>query len=150
MALSLRAGFSYVQLLLVVALLVILAGISAPYYLTWQARQQLRTTSSMLWADLHYAQSRAMQREQDAGWGVHFDNSTHSYTLFHGSTYLSSDVYNETIQYSSNVTITPTTDIAFAGLTGEVTSPITYTITSNSLPTETETISINVEGLIAQ
>ncbi len=147
---TLRSGFSYVQLLLVIALLVILAGISAPYYLTWQARQQLRTTSSMLWSDLHYAQSRAMQREYDAAWGVHINNTDHTYTVFHGDTYNSGDAYNEIVHYSSNVTITPATDVVFLGLTGAVATPITYTITSNSLPSEIETIDINVEGLIAQ
>lgn len=143
-------GFSYVQLLLVIGLLAVLAAVASPYYFNWQARQQVRTTSAMLWSDLHYVQSRAMQLEQAATWGVHIDNSVHQYVLFHGSTYSSSDPYNETITYSNGVTMTPSTDIVFAGLTGVVTSDVNITITSNTLTSESQTISINVEGLITQ
>ncbi len=143
-------GFSYIQLLLVITMLAVLAAVASPYYLSWQTRQQVRSTSAMLWSDLHYAQSRAMQLEQSDAWGVHINQSQHEYVIFHGSTYDSSDLYNETITYSDGVTITPDTDIAFAGLTGAVASDLTLTITANALPSESRTITINEEGLISQ
>lgn len=146
----LARGFSYVQLLLVITIMAILAAVASPVYLAWQARQQVRSTSAMLWSDLHYVQSRAMQREQDAEWGVHVDNSSHQYVLFRGSTYASSDAFNETITYANSVSVSPSTDIHFAGLTGAAASAVTLTITATNLPTESRTITINEEGLITQ
>lgn len=144
-----QAGFSYVQLLLVIALLAVLAAIASPYYLAWQTRQQARTASATLWADLHYAQSRAMQLEQGEPWGVHIDNSLHQYVIFRGSSYNSADSYNEPINYAGTVTISPSADIIFAGLTGTTTAA-TLTITPEALPSEAQTITINAQGLITQ
>ena len=145
----LPAGFSYVQLLLVITLLVILAGAASPYYLSWQTRQQARTTSTMLWSDLHYTQSRSIQLEQGDSWGIHIDNTAHQYVIFRGASYSSSDTYNETITYPTGVTISPSSDIVFSGLTGTTTAT-TLTITPAALPSAAETITINAQGLITQ
>lgn len=143
-------GYSYIQMLLVIALLAILAAVASPYYLSWQQRQNLRSTSSILLSDIRYVQSKAMQREQDASWGLYIDDSNKQYVLFHGASYSASDVYNQTVSYPSSVSITasPTSEIALAGLTGAVASEITITMTAVSLPTASNTIHINAEGLV--
>lgn len=143
-------GYSYVQMLLVIALLAILAAASSPYYFSWQQRQQLRSMSGMLLADLSYVQSRAMQREQDDVWGLYIDDAAKAYILFHGSSYSASDPYNQTVTYpnSTVVTASPSNEIVFAGLTGEPTSPTTITITSTSLPSDSNTITINALGVV--
>lgn len=144
-------GISYVQLLLVIALLAILAGISAPYLLSWQQRERVRTTATMLWADLHYAQSKAMQLELGEPWGIHIDDASKEYVLFSGTTYNPTDSNNEPIAYANSVSITPSTDLVFAGLTGE---PITGTDTTLTVAATsgvaTITITINAAGLIEQ
>ncbi|MBI4407176.1 MAG: hypothetical protein HY565_01610 [Candidatus Kerfeldbacteria bacterium] len=143
-------GYSYIQMLLVIALLALLAAVASPYYLAWQQRQSLRSTSSILLSDLRYVQSKAMQREQDASWGIYIDDSSKHYTLFHGASYSASDAYNQTVSYPASVSISasPTNEIALAGLTGAVASEITITMTSVSLPTASKTIHINAEGLV--
>ena len=143
-------GYSYVQMLMVIALLAILAAVSSPYYLSWQQRQQVRSTSSMLLADLRYAQSRAMQREQDATWGMIVEDSSKQYVLFRGSTYAPTDSYNQTISYPDSIVVSasPSSQVVFAGLTGVPDNATTLTITSTSLPSASNTITINAEGVV--
>ncbi len=143
-------GYSYIQMLLVIALLALLAAVASPYYLSWQQRQNLRSTSSILLSDLRYVQSKAMQREQSASWGVYIDDSSKHYILFHGASYSASDPYNQTVSYPASVSInaSPTSEIAFAGLTAAVASEITITMTSVSLPAASKTIHINEAGLV--
>ena len=143
-------GYSYIQMLLVIALLALLAAVASPYYLAWQQRQNLRSTSSILLSDLRYVQSKAMQREQDASWGVYIDDSNKRYILFHGASYSAADVYNQTVTYPASVSIgaSPSSEIAFAGLTATSPSEVTITMTSVSLQIASKTIHINAEGLV--
>lgn len=135
-------GYSYIQMLLVIALLAILAAVASPYYLSWQQRQQIRSTSSMLLADLRYVQSRAMQREQDTTWGITIDDNAKEYILT-GSA-------NQTITYPDHIVVaaSPASEIEFAGLTGIPTNSSTIMISSTSLPSAQHTITINDEGVI--
>lgn len=134
-------GYSYVQMLMVITLLAILAAVASPYYLSWQQRQAVRSTSSMLMADLRFMQSRSMQREQATTWGIVIDDAAKQYTLT-GS-------YNQTVSYPDSImiTATPSTTIVFVGLTGLPTAATTIAITSTSLPSANNTITINEEGV---
>lgn len=143
-------GYSYVQMLMVIALLAILAAVASPYYLRWQQGQQLRSVSAMLAADLRYVQSRAMQREHGDTWGIYIEDSQQQYSLFRGASYTPGDPYNQTISYPDSVTLnaSPSPTIAFSGLTGTVPTAVTITISSTSLPTDSKMITINEEGLV--
>lgn len=135
-------GYSYVQMLMVITLLAILAAVASPYYLSWQQRQAVRSTSSMVLADLRFMQSRSMQREQDTTWGIVIDDAAKQYTL--------TGNYNQTVSYPDSIMITaiPSPTIVFVGLTGLPTAATTIAITSTSLPSATKTITINAEGVM--
>lgn len=141
-------GFSYVQILLIVAIIAVLAASSAPYYLQFQVRQQLQSTSSILLADIRYAQSKAMQQAEHDQWGVHISDSDKEYVLYYGSTYSAAESNNVVIDYPASVSLSPDQDILFEPVTGVPTSgtSTTITVTSSAVPNESFTISINEEG----
>lgn len=145
------SGYSYIQILVVLAIIVILAGVASPYYVQWQNRARLQSAADTLLADTWLTQTKAIQREHDAAWGLHINDASKQYVLFHGSTYSSSDVNNITVQYPSTVTISPSQDIAFNPVTGAVTSgsDVTFSLTSSSLPLESRSITIHAQGAIA-
>lgn len=142
-------GYSYIQLLLVIALLAILAAVASPYYLQWQQRQRLQSTTLMLLSDLRLAQTRAQQRAENAQWGVHIDDSAKAYVIFHGSSYDTADQYNFTVDYPTSLNLSPNQDIVFTAVTGQLQAAVsTITISSNSLAGATEFIGINPQGVI--
>ena len=143
-----RNGFSYVQILLIVAVISILGGVAAPYYVQFQTRQQLSEAVDRLVVDLRYAQTKAMQRAENNVWGVHIQDSTKEYVLFYGPGYTPSQSNNQTIGYANSVSVAPDQDIVFAPVTGLPNIPTTLTIQSSAIPDDIRTIEINAEGRI--
>ncbi len=145
-----RAGYSYLQILLVVALLAILAAVASPYYVSWQQQQRVQSTTLLLISDLQNAQTKAMQRYYNDTWGIHINDSAKAYTVFHGSSYSAMDSNNYAVTYPSSVSLSPNQDIVFSPSSGALASAssVTITVTSASIATETQTIYINAQGLI--
>lgn len=142
-----RSGISYIQVLVVVAMIAILAAISSPYYLHFQSRQQLSATAETLLADIRLAQSKAMQRDKGDQWGIHINNTAGEYTIFYGELYSAVESNNITVQYPTNISLSPNQDISFAPVTGTpITGATSITVSSAAITTETYTITINDEG----
>ena len=137
-------GYSYVQMLMVISLLAILAAASSPYYFSWQQRQQVRSTSSMLLADLRLTQSRSMQREQNTTWSILVEDSAKQYHVMSGANAYQTITYPDSIVVSAS----PTDEVEFAGLTGAVAVASTITITSSNLSGASDTITINAAGVM--
>lgn len=148
-----RAGYSYLQILLVVALLAILAAVASPYYVRWQQQQRVQSTTLLLISDLQNVQTKAMQRYYNDAWGIRINDSAKAYTVFHGSTYNATDNYNYEVAYPSSVSLSLSSDqedIVFTPSSGVLASAsaVVITVTSTSLPIEAQTININAQGLI--
>ncbi len=141
-------GFSYIQVLVVVAMLSILAAVSSPYYIQFQYKQRLHSSAEALLSDIRLVQGKAMQQMEDDQWGVHISDSDKAYVLFYGGTYNSTEANNMSISYVNSVSISPDQDIVFDPVTGAPTSgsDVTVTVSSSSL-SETRTITINSEGM---
>lgn len=145
-----RYGYSYIQVLVVIAIMVILAGVASPYYIQWQNRERLQSATDTLLADLWLTQTKAMQRQFDAPWGIQFNDALKRYVIFHGATYVSSDPYNIVVDYPHTVTIASQPDILFSAVTGALTTgtSTTITLTTSSLPNESRSITIYAQGTI--
>lgn len=143
-------GYSYLQILLVIALLAILAAVASPYYLEWQQRQRIQSTTLTLLADLRLAQTRAQQRLYNAPWGVHMADASKTYVIFHGTSYQPTDTYNFSVTYPDSIVLNPNQDIVFTPVTGTISRAAAITISSASLPNETATLTISTQGVIAQ
>lgn len=141
-------GFSYLQVLLVVAVITILGAVAAPYYVQFQSRQQLSETADRLLMDARYTQAKSMQREKNNQWGLHINDADKAYVLFYGSSYVPNQANNQTIEYSASLTVSPNQDIIFSPTTGLPASATTITVQSSTIPNDVKTIQINAEGLI--
>ena len=74
-----RAGFSLVELLIVIAIIGLMAGVSVPAFLTFMKSFRLRTAGRQILGDLNYARQEAITKSRDTY--VFFDAATASYDI---------------------------------------------------------------------
>lgn len=79
-----QKGVSLVELLLVVALIAMLGGLSLPFYRGYQIEQGLDTTSKDMVQALREAQNMATTGKSDDEWGVHFDIGNQEFGVYQG------------------------------------------------------------------
>ena len=81
------SGFSLLELMLVIAVLVILATIVNGYYFNYLKNTQLDSAGKLVASELIKARDKAMAGEADNNWGVHFvNNGSNYYELFSSPT----------------------------------------------------------------
>lgn len=152
-----RAGFTLVDLLLVMGLAVILFSFSALSLLRVQNKPSLDAAVTKLVADLKATQSQAMVGDSGSAgasttWGVYIE--AHRYTLFRGASYSAGNTSNLVVDLGSTMAIGTTfsgNSIIFVRRSGEITgfnaSANRITVT-NSASGDTKTITINRYGVI--
>lgn len=145
---SIASGFTMVELLVVIALMGILVGLSIPFYQSFQVSSQLDNTSFEIIQTLRLAQANAISGENEETFGIHFEQQR--YTLFQGDIYNSNDSSNEIndIPGTLNISTTFGQDIIFSRIKGEASVAGTVTISSNT--NESKVIKINAKGSIDQ
>lgn len=144
------AGFSLLELLLVIALLAIVGGIGSTYYFNIVKDLELASAADTLIEDLRRTQNGSMTGENGRAWGVHFVNGADDlYQVFSTlsdfagtSTIVVNTVYlPASILFSDPIEGT-TKDVVFARITGAATST-SITIAS---PDNNKTITIPASG----
>lgn len=149
------AAFTLMELLIVIGITIVLAGIGISSYVGQQRAKLLESTTQEIVGYLRYAQQKSIAQEQGEQWGIHFENPASGndfYALYTGTTYSSSI---ETRYLPSGIIFTtPATEnsvnVSFNKLTGT-----NYSGTSQSLVIQlttssaTTTISVSSQGLIA-
>lgn len=135
---TLRHGYSLVELLVVIGIFAVLAGLATLNLLNAQHSASLQGQLATLIADTKQQQIKAMQGDTEGRanpdyYGVHF--STNAYTLFHGTSYNPNDTTNLTFSLDpvfqfTNITLT-NGNIIFIPLSGEMYgySSVTNTVT---------------------
>lgn len=150
-------GFSLLELLIVIAVIAILAGAGAGFYMNYGKSVEIKSVSQSMLFDLKMAQSKSMIGEGGLKWGVHFVNGAKDYYEILSTTETGTFVYStsnktiiSTVYLPSSVSFsTPTlgnsTDIIFNKISGGTSLSSVSIIATNI----TMTISVSTIGNIS-
>lgn len=133
------------ELLLSIAIMGLLAGISVPVYQSFQVRNYLDIATVTTAQDLRRAQILAQSVDGDVEWGVKIQSG--SITIFKGASYAARDAtFDEISDLPTSITPSGLSEIVFAKFTGfpQTTGAITFTSNAN----ETRTIKITTKGTV--
>lgn len=139
------AGFTLLEVLLSVAIITLLMGLSLPVYETFVRRNDLDITAQSLAVVLRRAQVYAHSAQNDSAWSVEVQTS--AITLFRGTNFAGRNtVYDETVSVPGTVTPGGLTEVQFAQFTAapNTTGNITLASTTN----DTRTVSVNAKGMV--
>lgn len=139
------AGFTLIEMLLSVAVLSLILGMSMPLYESFTTRNDLDIATQNVANSLRRAAAYCRGGNNDSQWGVEVQSG--SITVFSGSSYAGRNTnFDETTSVPTNIAITGgTVEVDFAKLTGLPTSTPSITLTN---ATETRTVTINVKGVV--
>lgn len=118
------AGFTVVEVLVVVGIISVIAVISLVSLVGWREQKELTITAQKIATTLREAQSRAMSQELGSSWGVQF--SGQSYTLFYsdasGNIYpVNSFALPSSLNYDlSTLESNETVDVLFNQISGDL------------------------------
>lgn len=150
-----EAGFTLVELLLVIGLVGVLTSVTIISLIQPQRSASLSGTVEVLVADLRQQQLKAMSGDSMTAssaqpHGIYVESN--KYTLFKGSGYSGSDTDNFVVQpdgvsFSTNFA---SSEVAFQKASGEPSgfNPSANTITVSNLSGESKTITINRYGVV--
>jgi prepilin-type N-terminal cleavage/methylation domain-containing protein len=138
-------GFTFIEILLSLALISIIAGIGIPVFQSLQNKNNLDLTVQSFVQTFRRAQALSQGVQGDSLWGVSIASST--ITLFKGNTFASRDsLYDEIYEIPSSI-IASSSEIIFSKVYGEpnITSTISFT---SLLTNEQKNVLINNKGTL--
>jgi len=80
-------GFTFIELVLVIALIGILAGLAVPFWRDFFVSNQLSTLTQETVQALRRAQGYAHAGRTNSSWGVYVDDALGQITFFRGSSF---------------------------------------------------------------
>jgi len=139
-------GFTLTEMMLVVTVVAVLAGISAPVYQSFQVKNDLDVAVNEAAQELKRAQLLAQASDGDAIWG--FKAQSGSLVIFKGATFASRDTaYDEFFDLPSTIIPSGVTEFDFAKMTGLPTASGTLILTSNN--GDVKNIIVNAKGMVS-
>lgn len=140
-----QQGFTLIEVLLSVAIIGLLVGMSLPVYETYARRNELDVTTQGAVSMFRRAATYARGVNENAAWSVRIE--TDKMTLYQGTDYANRDTAtDETIVIPASITSSYTGDVQFAKLTA-LPSP-TGSMTLTSTTNDTRTITLNAKGMV--
>lgn len=140
-----KKGFTLLEVVLVIVLIGILAGILLPLYMGFANRNNLDIAVAGITQGLRRAQLISQAVNNDSTWGIKVQGS--SIVLFKGTDFATRDqTYDESFYLEQNVTPSGLTEVVFSKFYG---LPLaTGTITITSATGEARSIVINAKGTL--
>lgn len=142
---STEKGFTLLEVLLSLAAIALISGISIPVYQSFQARNDLDIAATTYAQTLRRAQALSQAVDGDTAWGVYITSG--SITLFRGISYIARDSnFDEVFDMPASITPSGIVEIIFTKFTGlpQTTGSVTLTSDAN----ETRVITINARGTV--
>ncbi len=142
---SRQSGFTFVEILLTIALMGILFAMSAPIYQSLQTNNDLDIAINTIAQSSHRAQTLSQAVDGDSTWGLKVQSG--SIVLFQGVDYASRDVsFDEVYDLPGAIVPSGLQELTFAKLSGEPSTTGTFILASSN--NETRTATINTKGIV--
>jgi prepilin-type N-terminal cleavage/methylation domain-containing protein len=151
-----QAGFTLVELIIVLSIIALLAGIMMPSLSGFHNEQALRNTTEDVLSLLNQARSDTLGSLNATNYSVAIGSDRVTY--FAGSTFSNSDPSNQVVMLDSSVTVAPSIGISLNGggstvtfdrLTGDTSTYGTIILELIADPTQQKTITVSKTGLIS-
>lgn len=139
-----QKGFTLIEMLLSVALVALLAGLSVPVYAAFQSKNDLAVAVDAWVEAAHRAQTYAQTGYHDASWGVHV--SGNMLILYKGTSFAARDSAYDEATSLGGVTASGLVDVIFIAFTGKPQS--TGVITLAGVQGDAHTITVYDQGTI--
>lgn len=139
-----QSGFTFLEMLLVLAIFAILAAVSIPVYENLQLGTDLDTTAVQLAVTIRRAELKARAVDADSPWGVELVPG--SIVLFRGSDYANRQSnFDEVTTLPNTITVSGLTEIDFAKFTA---LPAMVGSIQLASPAGTKMITLNSQGMV--
>jgi len=140
-----KNGFTIIELLLSISIIVILSGILIPVSRSFQLLNDLDVAVNTVVQTLRRAQILSQSMDGDNSWGVYIQSG--DITLFQGISYVSRDSsFDEVFHLASVITVSGLAEIIFDKFSGTTQTVGTLVLTSAN--NEVREIVINEKGSI--
>lgn len=141
-----RAGFSLIELLLALAIMMVVGTFSTVFYTRSLAQQSIDTTQDQVLGMLRKSQTYAANSRSGGAWGVRYSAST--FTLFQGNSYATrTTALDENYSIPSSLSVTGLTEVVFAKSTGLPATTPTITISNTA---GTRAINVTAQGVVTR
>ncbi len=138
-------GFTLPEVLLSLALLGIIGGMTIPMYRTFMVRNDLDIAATTIAQNLRRAQALSQARDGDTSWGLHV--SVGSILIYKGTSYVLRDqVFDENTSIPTSIVPSGLLDVTFSRVTGMPQTVGTFTVTSQA--NEIRNVTINEKGMV--
>lgn len=139
-----QRGFTRLELLLSVAIISLLAGLSLPVYRTLLSKNDLDIAATVTASSLKRAQVLSQSVDGDITWGVKVQSG--NIIVFKGTSYVARDAsYDENFDLVTSIAPSGTTEYVFSKLSGLPQAIGTVILTTES---DTRTVTINEKGMV--
>jgi len=154
------AGFTLVEVLTIVGILIVLTGMAVPAFRFFGRESDLNNSAEEIINTLRLAQNKTLASEGASQWGVYFSTTTtpHQYILFEGSSFASRATSSDEVhQLSKSIEIYEIdlwggNEVVFEKVTGYTSSTSQtgkVSIRLKDEPSKTKTIYVENSGLIS-
>lgn len=139
-------GFTLLEMLLSIAAIAVIAGISVPVYQSFQVRNDLDVAAVTIVQTSRRAQALAQAVDGDTSWGIRMQSG--SIVMFKGASYAGRDAaFDEIFQVPTSIVPSGVSEIVFTKFSGHPQTTGSITLSSNT--NETRNIAINAKGAIS-
>lgn len=138
-------GFTLPEILLSLAILGIIGGMTIPSYSTFMNRNELDIAATSIAQNLRRAQSLSQAGDGDTSWGVHI--GVGSILVYKGASYVLRDSsFDENTSMPTTIVPSGLTEVNFGRVSGLPQTIGTFTLTSQA--NEIRNVTINEKGMV--
>jgi prepilin-type N-terminal cleavage/methylation domain-containing protein len=141
---KLNSGFTFIELILVIALILVLGTMSTGFAARFLTQNAVDNTTDQFVSSLRKAQLNAMMGKQNSNWGVNYASNT--ITLYRGNSFATrTAAFDERYTVNTAVSVSGFSELNFTRMTGAPGSTPTFTISGNG---NSNTVTINSQGVV--